>query len=130
MKFSMWIVNDWLEAFEPKPRITRGEMRIKGVRYFAEGIEPEEDLLYVGHADDFIQSGERGVICANGEDLILLNTEDEFRVMEKDGPGLTASQFYENSGTYTIKAIAYDENDQIIEYCQIKREKQVEERVG
>ena len=83
MKFSMWIVNDWLEAFEPKPRIMKGEMRIKGVRYFAEGIEPEEDLLYVGHADDFIQSGERGVICANGEDLILLNTEDEFQVFNE-----------------------------------------------
>ena len=43
--------------------------------------------------------------------------EDEFRVKEKDGPGLTASEFYENSGTYTIKAIAYDENDQIIDYA-------------
>lgn len=83
MKFSMWIVNDWLEAFEPKPRIMKGEMQIKGVRYFAEGIEPEEDLLYVGHAGDFIQSGGRGVICANGEDLILLNTEDEFRVFNE-----------------------------------------------
>ena len=97
MKFSMWIVNDWLEAFEPKPRIMRGEMRIKGVRYFAEGIEPEEDLLYVGHADDFIQSGERGVICANGEDLILLNTEDEFQVFNEIQRMLEFYNDWENS---------------------------------
>lgn len=83
MKFSMWIVNDWLEPFAPKPRITRGDMNIKGVRYFAEGIEPEEDLLYVGHAEDFISTGGTGVICANGEDLILLDTEDEYVIFNE-----------------------------------------------
>ena len=83
MKFSMWIVNDWLEDFEPEPRITKGDMRIKGVRYFTEGIEPEEDLLYVGHATDFIATGGAGVICANRDDLILLNTEDEYQIFNE-----------------------------------------------
>ena len=78
MKFSMWIVNDWLEKFDPQPRITRGEMVIKGVRYFSDGIELKEDLLYVGHAVDFIPTRKNGVICANGEDLILLDLEDVY----------------------------------------------------
>ena len=41
--------------------------------------------------------------------------EDEDWFIEKGGPGLTESNFYDNSGTYTIKAIAYDDNDQIID---------------
>ena len=102
MKFSMWIVNDWLEAFEPKPRITRGEMDIKGVRYFAEGIEPEEDLLYVGHAEDFISTGGTGVICANGEDMILLDTEDEYEIFNEIQRML---EFYNDWENGIIRAI-------------------------
>jgi len=78
MKFSMWIVNDWLSQFEPEPRIRNGEMVIKGVRYFAENLELQEDLLYVGHTSDFIPTRKRGVICANGEDMILLNLDDVY----------------------------------------------------
>ena len=41
--------------------------------------------------------------------------EDEAWFIEKGGPGLTETNFYDNSGTYIIKAIAYDDNDQIID---------------
>lgn len=79
----MWIVNDWLQDYSPTPRITTGEMKIKGVRYFTEGIEPEEGLLYVGHAADFIPTQSAGVICAYGEDLLLLKTEDIYVIFNK-----------------------------------------------
>ena len=79
----MWIVTDWLERFLPEARITQGKMRIKGVRYFSEGIKPEEDLLYVGHATDFISTRKEGVICANGEDMILLDFEDAYVVFNE-----------------------------------------------
>ncbi len=80
MRFSMWIVNDWLETYHSEPRIRNGEMVIKGVRYFADNMELEEDLLYVGHTSDFIPTKERGVICANGEDMILLDFDDIYTV--------------------------------------------------
>lgn len=83
MKISMWIVNDWLKDYDPKPRITKGKMNIKGVRYFAEGIEPEEDLLYVGHAADFVPTQTDEVICACGEDLLFLAGEDIYTIFNE-----------------------------------------------
>ncbi len=80
MKFGMWIVNDWLEDYHPTARIRNGETVIKGVRYFAEDMELAEDLLYIGNTSDFIPTKEGGVICANGEDLILLDQGDVYTV--------------------------------------------------
>ena len=83
MKISMWIVNDWLERYNPKPNIFKGERDILGVRYLSDDIELSKDYIYIGDSKSFIPTSSHNVICVNSTDILLLTAPDMFTIFNE-----------------------------------------------
>ncbi len=83
MKISMWIVNDWLEKYNPKPNIFNGERSILGVRYLSDDVELSQDYIYIGDSRAFIPTSSDNIICVNSTDIILLTAPDMFTIFNE-----------------------------------------------
>lgn len=75
MLLSMWILADWLEKYKPTINIQSGEQILKNARLLSDVPSLDNINVYVGNIKDFIPTANNGVICVNGKDTILLETE-------------------------------------------------------
>ena len=83
MRLSMWILADWLAEYTPQLRIQEGNRTLRNARLYSEGLKMERSTVYIGHAKDFISSARHQVICANGHDMMLLDTDDLDEVLNR-----------------------------------------------
>lgn len=81
MKLSMWILSDWLSKYNPDNRISDGTQILRGVRLFSNDAHFESQNVYLGVAGDFMYAGSEDIICINGNDMIILKTNDIEEVM-------------------------------------------------
>lgn len=81
MKLSMWILNDWLQKYRPQPRILQGEQVLRSARILSNETDIERQNVYLAKASEFISGEEDKVICVQGQDMILLNTQDMDEVL-------------------------------------------------
>lgn len=93
MKLSMWILADALWKYSPIIYIKDGSHTLRGVRYFSREHPMERQNVYLGKAQDFIGTGGDGVICVNGHDMILLDTNDTEQILNEI---FEAFDFYNN----------------------------------
>ena len=81
MRLSMWMLYDWLQAYDPQPRITDGSQVLRSARILSQDTAIEKQNVYIANAAEFI-SGERGkLICVHGQDMILVNSDDMEEVL-------------------------------------------------
>lgn len=76
MNLSMWILADRLEKYDPQLHITTGDLVIRGARLFSGTGTLDRNYVYVGDAEYFINGVSKKVICSNGKDYFILNSED------------------------------------------------------
>lgn len=81
MKLSMWILYDWLQKYNPEPKITHGEQTLRSVRILSGNSVIERQNVYLAKASEFISGEDQKVICVHGQDLLLLNSEDMNEVL-------------------------------------------------
>ena len=83
MRLSMWMLRDWLAKYHPEPKIFHGDRVLRSARILSNNTEIESQNVYLADASEFI-NGETGrVICVQGEDMILLNTDDKDEVLNE-----------------------------------------------
>ena len=70
MRLSMWILADWLKEYTPEAHVTQGGRTLRNARIFSRDWEPEADIVCLEPA------GPGLIRCFNGEDQLLLHTED------------------------------------------------------
>ena len=80
MRLSMWILNDWLKKYHPEPRILQGGQVLRSARILSNNTDIERQNVYLAAASEFISGEEDRVICVQGQDMILLNTDDVYEV--------------------------------------------------
>lgn len=76
MKLSMWILHDWLKPFSPTAVIDSGRPVLRNARHFSDEVQIERQNVYIGREQDFFPSGGKGIICAQNNDYIILDTDD------------------------------------------------------
>ena len=79
MKMSMYVLADWLDNYKPRIEIDSGKSVLSGVRLYAgEPLNAEDSFLYIGRTSEMCpgQFEEERLICANGPDRILIDSED------------------------------------------------------
>ena len=76
MRLSMWILADRLEKYNPKKMIQNGARILRNARLYVSEHKMAHSTVYIGHTGDFIDGTDKGVICANGHDMLLLDTDD------------------------------------------------------
>lgn len=91
MKLGMWIFVDWLRDYHPKPDIRSSARDIEAVRLFSRDMEWKDNTIYIGKLNDFFKNGRNEVICAHGNDMILLDTDDIEAVLNRT---LNAFEYY------------------------------------
>lgn len=83
MKISMWILVDWLSEYNPKYSIESGECNLRSVRLFGEERDLDRSTAYLSQINSFIATAKPGVMCANRNDYIYLETSDVIEVFNK-----------------------------------------------
>lgn len=81
MKLSMWILAEWLEKYKPIIMINEGEPILRGVRLFSGDMIFEKQNVYLGLAREYVSGYEDEIICVNGKDMIVLQTNNIELVM-------------------------------------------------
>ena len=93
MKLSIWILAEWLKKYQPEIRIEKGEMVLRGTRILSNDTTLEPHNVYLAYGKDFITDGDDRVICVQGHDMLILNTNDAEEVFNCI---LDAFDFYNN----------------------------------
>lgn len=78
MKFTMWVLKDWLEDYELLVSVKEGNHILKSTRVITEKTVPYSDgpYLILCRAKDYIPSVESGILCMNRHDFLLVRTND------------------------------------------------------
>ncbi len=74
MKLTMWIIADWLREYHPRTFIQSNRFEIESVRLFSDNFTRARGTLYVGKVSDFFEREADAVICAQGSDMITLES--------------------------------------------------------
>lgn len=72
----MWILKDWLKKYEPEAKIVSGEPILRGARILSNNADTTKENLYIARAQEFISGESNKVICVQGQDMLLLNTDN------------------------------------------------------
>lgn len=76
MKISMWMLYDRLTKYAPEAKIFSGEPILRSVRILSGDADIESENVYLARAGEFISGEENKIICVQGQDIILLNTDN------------------------------------------------------
>jgi len=79
----MWILADWLEEYRPQLKIQDGKRTLRNARLYSDGLKAERSTVFIGYASDFISLPHCQIICANGHDIMILDTDDLYEVLNK-----------------------------------------------
>lgn len=75
MKFSLWMILDAVEQFNPVTYIRTEETRtIENVRLFSSHDDKKDSILYIERSDRLFDNHSDQIVCLHGENYILLNT--------------------------------------------------------
>ncbi len=92
MELSMWIIKQWLAAYDPMETITEGKQSIEGVRLFTDGTIQNERYVYISRVQDaFNGNPSDEVLLMHGNDVISLKSRDLEEVFNDT---LEAFEFY------------------------------------
>lgn len=83
MKLSMWILADWLKKYNPQINIKDGRRTLRNVRLLSENVKMESMDVYMGAMKNFVDGNSAQVICVQGHDMILLDTEDTDQIFNE-----------------------------------------------
>ena len=83
MKLSMWILADWLKKYNPQIKIKDGRRTLRNVRLLSENVKMESMDVYMGAMKNFVDGNSAQVICVQGHDMILLDTEDTDQIFNE-----------------------------------------------
>ena len=86
MRISMWILADWLAAYDPEVKIQQGERVLRNARLFSDDLKISKTTVYL----DQIQRDL--VLCSSGHDFLVLHADD---VNEVFNDVLDAFEFYD-----------------------------------
>lgn len=77
MKLSMYIIEHWLQKYDPIATIVSDELTIAGIRLFSYEKTPDPDYLYLGRTSDFFEKSQsREVLLVHRKDVISLRTQE------------------------------------------------------
>ena len=91
MKLSIWILADWLKAYEPVLEVESGKQEIENARLFSSEIPIEKNTLYIGRTHDFFDEKENCILCSNNNDMMILHSNDIEQIFNEI---LNAFDFY------------------------------------
>lgn len=116
MNISMWIIADWLKAYDLNVSIKDGSCHLKNIRMLTENslIKPNRSSLLVCRSEDYFRSTEGGVLCLNGRDYIIVKTED---VDEVYNTVAEAMDFYEETESWMDQVIEQKNNLNVLLDC-------------
>ncbi len=93
MRLSMWILADWLKDYHPQAKIQDGKCVLRNARLFSEAVRLESMDVFIGSMKDFSFENNNKMICVQGHDMMLLDTEDGDEILNVI---LDAFDYYNN----------------------------------
>ena len=76
MRLSMPMLADWLKDFHPEARLQDGKRILRNARFYTPNMRMDRSTVYVGYAGDFIGGADKRIVCANEQDMLLLDSGD------------------------------------------------------
>ncbi len=83
MKLSMWILADWLKKYHPQIKIQEGECVLRNARLFSCGLKLGTQDVYMGSMKEFACGENDRIICVQGHDMLLLDTDDKEEIFNE-----------------------------------------------
>lgn len=76
MKLSLWILNDYLQKYNPKAQISGGNMEISGVRLLSNEEIYRRSIVYICKAREYLGNNDNRVMCVHKSDYLRFQADD------------------------------------------------------